>query len=121
MANIGLYIELKNGAFKKSNRELLSLAARGGHNVHAVVFCADARPYLEELKGVQVIVQVQGADLAYQPDRYAATLATIIGEFKLENEQERLAEILRQIRLGTPDSDLLRDTRNQLQQQPIQR
>jgi hypothetical protein len=45
----------------------------------------------------------------------------IIGEFKLEDEQERLAEILRQIRLGTPDSDLLRDTRNQLQQQPTQR
>jgi hypothetical protein len=45
----------------------------------------------------------------------------IIGEFKLEEEQQRLAEILRQIRLGTPDSDLLRDTRNQLQQQPTQR
>jgi electron transfer flavoprotein alpha subunit len=84
MANIGLYIELKNGIFKKANRELLSLAAKGGHNVHAVIFCADARPYMEELKGVQVVVQVQGADLAYQPDRTAATLAAIIGEFKLD-------------------------------------
>ncbi len=84
MANIGLYIELKNGIFKKANRELLSLAAKGGHNVHAVIFCADAQPYMEELKGAQTVVQVQGADLAYQPDRYAATLAAIIGEFKLD-------------------------------------
>ncbi len=29
MANIGLYIELKNGVFKKSNRELLTLARQG--------------------------------------------------------------------------------------------
>ena len=84
MANIGIYIELKNGIFKKANRELLTLAAKGGHNVHAVVFCADPQAYLDELKGVQVVVQVQGSDLSYQPDRYAATLAAIIEDFKLD-------------------------------------
>ncbi len=41
----------------------------------------------------------------------------ILGEFKDDKEIETMAEILRQIRLGTPDSELLRDTRSQLQQQ----
>ena len=40
----------------------------------------------------------------------------ILGEFKDEKEIEVMAEILRQIRLGTPDSELLRGTRSQLQQ-----
>jgi electron transfer flavoprotein alpha subunit len=79
-----LYIELKDGTFKKSNRELLSLARKGGHAVHAVVFCADVQPYLGEMQGVQSVVQVSGADLAYQPERYARTLARVIDEFKLE-------------------------------------
>jgi electron transfer flavoprotein alpha subunit len=85
MANIGLYIELKEGVFKKSNRELLSLARKSGQSVHAVVFCADLQPYLPELQGIQTVIQVQGPDLAYQPDRYAQTLADIIAEFKLES------------------------------------
>ncbi|MCJ7523702.1 MAG: electron transfer flavoprotein subunit alpha/FixB family protein [Candidatus Aminicenantes bacterium] len=84
MANIGLYIELKEGVFKKSNRELLSLARKSGQPVHAVLFCPDVQPYLEELKGIQTVIQVQGADLTYQPDRYARTLAAIIQEFKLD-------------------------------------
>jgi hypothetical protein len=41
----------------------------------------------------------------------------ILGEFKTQPEIEKLAEILREIRLGTPDSELLRGTREQLQQQ----
>jgi hypothetical protein len=41
----------------------------------------------------------------------------ILAEFKLEPEEEKLAEVLRQVRLGSPDADLIRDTRNQLQQQ----
>jgi electron transfer flavoprotein alpha subunit len=85
MANIGIYIELKDGVFKKSNRELLSLAGQGGHAVHAVVFCADATPYLKELQGVKTVIQVEGADLAYQPDRYARTLAAIVGHYQLES------------------------------------
>ncbi|MCX6557449.1 MAG: electron transfer flavoprotein subunit alpha/FixB family protein [Candidatus Aminicenantes bacterium] len=84
MANIGLYIELKEGVFKKSNRELLSLARKCGQNVHAVVFCSDVQPYLPKLRGIQTVIQVNGADLAYQPDRYAQTLADIIAEFKLD-------------------------------------
>ncbi len=83
MANIGLYIELKEGVFKKSNRELLSLARKSGQNVHAVIFCTDLQPYLPELRGIQTVIQVQGADLTYQPDRYAQTLAAIISAFKL--------------------------------------
>jgi hypothetical protein len=41
----------------------------------------------------------------------------ILAEFKTDEEIEKLAEILRQLRLGNPDADLLRDTRSQLQQQ----
>ncbi|MBN2347170.1 MAG: electron transfer flavoprotein subunit alpha/FixB family protein [Candidatus Aminicenantes bacterium] len=84
MANIGLYIELKDGVFKKSNRELLTLARRGGHNVTAVLFCPDVQPYLEELNGVRAVIHVEGADLSYQPDLYARTLASLIEEFKLD-------------------------------------
>ena len=83
MANIGIYIELKDGVFKKSNREVLSLARKSGQNVHAVIFGADLQPYLPELRGIQTVIQVQGDDLSYQPDRYAQTLADIIAEFKL--------------------------------------
>ncbi len=84
MANIGLYIELKDGVFKKSNRELLNLAAKGGHKVHAVLFCPDVQPYMEELNGVQTVIQIQGTDLSYQPDRYARTLAAVIDEFRID-------------------------------------
>lgn len=83
MANIGLYIELKDGVFKKSNRELLSLARKSGQNVHAVIFGADILPYLPELRGIKTVIQVKGTDLTYQPDRYAQTLADIIAAFKL--------------------------------------
>jgi hypothetical protein len=65
MANIGLYIELKDGVFKKSNRELLSLARKSGQNIHAVIFCADLQPYLPELQGIQTVVQVKGPALTW--------------------------------------------------------
>ena len=41
----------------------------------------------------------------------------IFAEFKLPEETEKLSEILREIRLGAPETELLRDTRKQLQQQ----
>src|SRR5688572_13690927 len=41
----------------------------------------------------------------------------ILGEFKSPEEIEKLHEILRVVRLGGSDSELLRDTRGQLQQQ----
>ncbi len=41
----------------------------------------------------------------------------ILAEFKLEPEEQMLAEVLRQVRLGSPDADLIRETRNELQSQ----
>ncbi len=41
----------------------------------------------------------------------------ILAEFKLPEETEKLSEILSEIRLGMPESELLRETRQQLQQQ----
>jgi hypothetical protein len=40
----------------------------------------------------------------------------IFQQFKSPEEVKTMAEVLRQIRLGTPDSELLRNTRSQLQQ-----
>lgn len=40
----------------------------------------------------------------------------IFAEFKSPEETNKMAEILRNIRLGKPDSELLRETRNELQQ-----
>jgi hypothetical protein len=46
----------------------------------------------------------------------------ILGEFKSEDEATTLAEILKEIRLGAPEVDLIRDTRAGLQTEPrIQR
>lgn len=41
----------------------------------------------------------------------------ILGEFKSPQEMETLAVILREIRLGMPDSEIIRSTRSQLQDQ----
>ena len=41
----------------------------------------------------------------------------LLSEFKTPEEAEKLAEILHEIRLGLPDSEVIKDTRNQLQQQ----
>ncbi len=40
----------------------------------------------------------------------------IMGEFRTEEEQEKLADILDEIRRGMPDTEILRDAREQLQQ-----
>ena len=41
----------------------------------------------------------------------------ILAEFKMEPEEQKLAEVLRQVRLGSPDADLIRETRSELQSQ----
>jgi electron transfer flavoprotein alpha subunit len=79
---LGIYIELKDGAFKKSNRELLSLAAASGREVVAIVF-SDAQPHLAELAGIATVVQMAGVE--WQPDVWAATLARIIREHGLHD------------------------------------
>ena len=85
MANIGVYIELKEDKLKKSNREVLGFARRSGRDVTAVIFTNNIVPFLEDLKGIKQVIQVKGDDLAYQPDIYADTLAAVIKEFKLED------------------------------------
>lgn len=42
----------------------------------------------------------------------------ILAAFTTPEENKKLAEILHEIRRGAPDTDLLRDTRSQLEQQP---
>jgi electron transfer flavoprotein alpha subunit len=84
MANIGVFIELKDDLFKKSNKEALSLAKKSGMDVHAVIFSNNPGQYSEHLKGIKKVIQVNG-DLTYQPDIYADTISKIITEFKLND------------------------------------
>lgn len=84
MANIGVYVELKDNKFKKSNKEALSLAKKSGSDVYAVIFSNNPEQYSEELKGVKKVIQVN-ADPIYQPDLYADTMAKIITEFNLND------------------------------------
>ncbi|MCK4763740.1 MAG: electron transfer flavoprotein subunit alpha/FixB family protein [Candidatus Aminicenantes bacterium] len=84
MSNLGIYIELKDGNFKKSNKETLSFAGKSGKDIYAVVFADDIGPYMDELKGVKKVIQVKGENLTYQPDAYADTMAKIIKDFDLE-------------------------------------
>lgn len=85
MANIGVYIELKEGIFKKSNKEALSLAKKSGKDVYAVIFSNDPGQYAEHLKGIAKIIQVKDGDLNFQPDLYADTLAKVITQFELKD------------------------------------
>jgi electron transfer flavoprotein alpha subunit len=85
MANIGVYIELKDNQFKKSNKEAIGLAKKSGADVVAVIFSNDPGQYTDMLKGVKKVVQVKCDDLSYQPDLYADTLAKIITEFNLND------------------------------------
>jgi len=85
MANIGVYVELKDNQFKKSNKEALSLAKKSGADVYAVIFSSNPGQYADVLKGVKKVVQVKNDDLSYQPDVYADTLAKIITEFNLND------------------------------------
>lgn len=82
MANIGVFIELKDDLFKKSNKEALSLAKKSGMDVHAVIFSNNPAQYSEHFKGIKKVIQV-GGDPAYQPDMFADTLAKIITDFNL--------------------------------------
>lgn len=85
MANIGVYIELKDEQFKKSNKEALSLAKKSNKDVHAIIFTNNLDPYKTELKGIKQVIQVKDDNLSYQPDLYADTLAKIITDFKLND------------------------------------
>jgi electron transfer flavoprotein alpha subunit len=77
MANIGVYVELKDGNFKKSNKEALAFAKESGHDVFAILFSDAPEQYAQHLKGVSKVIQVKGAD-TYDPTIYADTLAKII-------------------------------------------
>ncbi len=84
MSNIGLYIELKDGKIKKSNKESLALAKKSGNTVIAVVFTNELSGLTENLKYADKIIQVKGDDLSFHPDSYANTISKIISENKMD-------------------------------------
>lgn len=83
MGNIGIYLESKNGQFKKSNRDLLTLTRKVGRDVYAVVFEPDVTPFLQSLAGIHTVIHVQGERLDYQPDAYAETVSRIIRQYEI--------------------------------------
>jgi electron transfer flavoprotein alpha subunit len=85
MANIGVYIELKDDQFKKSNKEALSAAKKSGKDVYAVLFSNNPDQYADQLKGITKVICVKDGDLTYDPTFYADTLAAIITRFELKD------------------------------------
>ena len=85
MAKLGILIELKDDQFKKTNHELLTLAADYSGEVYAIVFCNDVTPFQEELAGTSKIIQIPVAGKEYNPDSYAATIASLAGEFDISD------------------------------------
>ncbi|MFC2141152.1 electron transfer flavoprotein subunit alpha/FixB family protein [Acidobacteriota bacterium] len=85
MANIGVYIELKDDQFKKSNKEVLSAAKKSGKDVYAVLFSNKPDQYADQLKGITKVICVKDEDLTYDPTVYADTLAAIITQFELKD------------------------------------
>jgi electron transfer flavoprotein alpha subunit len=82
MANIGVYLELKDGQFKKFNKESLNFAKKSGKDVYAVLFSDTPDQYADQLKGIAKVLQVKGAG-SYDPATWADTLAKLIGEYAL--------------------------------------
>lgn len=81
MGNIGVFIELKDGAIKKTNFELLTLAQQANRDVSAVIFASDVQPFQAALQeyGVKEIIQVTGlTDLNYNADIFANSLHQLI-------------------------------------------
>ena len=84
MPNIGVYIELKEGQYKKFNNESLGFARQSGKDIYAILFADNSEQYSEQLKGVKTVIQVKGAE-NYDPDVYAGTLAKIITQYGLND------------------------------------
>ncbi len=84
MANIGVYIELKEGIFKKSNKDAIGLAHRSGHEVYGIIFSSNPGQYEAQLRGINKLIAVKSADGKYQPDPYAETIAKIIEKYDLQ-------------------------------------
>ena len=85
MANIGVYIELKDDQFKKSNKEALGAAKKSGKDVYAVMFSNSPDQYTDQLEGITKVICVKDQDLTYDPVVYADTLAAIITQFELKD------------------------------------
>ncbi len=83
MGTTGVYIELEDGAIKKTNYEVLTLARKTNNAVNAVVFTDTPEQYGETLKeyGVGEIIAVTGLeDQGYNAEVYASCLSRIVGD-----------------------------------------
>lgn len=85
MDNIGVFIEIINGNFKKVNKEVLSLAKKSGKNIYAIVFSDKIEDYSEQLKGIKTIVNIKENTDNYKPDSFAVTVSEIIKKHSIKD------------------------------------
>jgi electron transfer flavoprotein alpha subunit len=84
MSKIGVYIELKEGQYKKFNNESLGFAKQSGKDVYGIIFSDNLDQYSEQLKGINTVIQVKGAG-DYDPAIYSTTIAKIITQHELND------------------------------------
>lgn len=77
MSKLGLFIEIKEGRFKKGNHELLSFALNQNREVIALLACDNAAAHLEDLRGVAKVIQLS-SDKPLLNDNLASAIADIV-------------------------------------------
>ncbi len=85
MPKLGILIELKDNKLKKTNFELLSLAADFQGDKIAFVFADNDIDFSAELAGIGQIVLIRTEGKEYHPEIYSATLAHMIREMEISD------------------------------------
>lgn len=61
MSKLGIFIEIKEGRFKKSNRELISFALHQGREIVALLAADDLEAHIPQLRGIGKIIQYRSS------------------------------------------------------------
>jgi len=85
MGNIGIFIEITNGNFKKINKEALGIARESKNDVYAIVFSEDISKYSSEFQGLKKIINIKASLDNYKPDIYSETVVEIVKKYSLNN------------------------------------
>ncbi len=85
MGNIGVFIEIINGSFKKINREALSLAKSSGQDIFVIAFTNNIDNHINELKGVKTVINIKSDLNNYKPDSFALTITEIVKKYSLND------------------------------------
>jgi len=61
MSKLGIFLEIKDGKFKKSNHELISFASKQGREVIAILCAEKLDSHLTHLQGLNKVIQLSSA------------------------------------------------------------